>query len=85
MTDNEFDVLDELYFVQSFHELVELTGKEDTKLRKILSALYKKGWIRVFKDIDNEVPKDQLDIMLYAQDYSFLASKEGLMAHNTTD
>lgn len=85
MTDDEFDVLDELYFVQSFQELIGLTGMESLKLRSILSVLYEKGWIRIFNGIDNEVPKEQVDLTLKAEDYIFLASKEGLMAHNTTD
>ncbi len=85
MTDDEFDVLDELYFVQSFHELVDLTGKEGENLRKILSDLFEKGWIRIFKEVDEEVPIDEIDLNHRAEEYIFLASKEGLMAHNTTD
>ena len=85
MTDDEFDVLDELYFVQSFQELIELTGMDGLKLKEVLSVLYEKGWIRVFKGVDNEIPKEQVDLNHRAGSYIFLASKEGLMAHNTTD
>lgn len=85
MTDDEFDVLDELYFVQSFHELVDLTGKETDALRNILSNLFEKGWIRIFKEVDEEVPQEEIDLINHAEEYIFLASKEGLMAHNTTD
>tara|TARA_B100000989_G_C19206788_1_gene330061 strand:+ start:107 stop:469 length:363 start_codon:yes stop_codon:yes gene_type:complete len=85
MTDDEFEVLDELYFVQTFHELIELTGKEAEELKRILSVLYDKGWIRVFKEVDEEIPVEETDWIRHAERYIFLASKEGLMAHNTAD
>jgi len=85
MTDDEFEVLDELYFVQTFHELIKLTGKEAEELKRILSVLYDKGWIRVFKEVDEEIPVEETDWIHHAERYIFLASKEGLMAHNTAD
>ncbi|XOV93663.1 MAG: hypothetical protein ACFHWX_02915 [Bacteroidota bacterium] len=85
MTDDEFEVLDELYFVQSFQELTSLTQKDPNLLRNVLSDLYEKGWIRVFKGIDDEISKEDVDWIKHSSDYLFLASKEGLMAHNTID
>ncbi len=85
MTDEEFEVLDELYFVQSFKDLVDLTSRESGKLRDILSQLHQKGWIRILDGVDDEVPKDRVDLINHFEDYFYLASKEGLMAHNTTD
>lgn len=85
MTDDEFEVLDELYFVQSFGDLVDLTGKESQPLTDILAKLYEKGWVRVLEGVDNEVPKDALDLSNRSEQYHYLATKEGLMAHNTTD
>lgn len=85
MTDDEFEVLDEVYFVQSFHQILEATGKENNILIKVLSSLYDKGWIRVFKEVDDEVPVNELNFEVHAGDYLYLATKQGLMAHNTTD
>ncbi len=85
MTDDEFEVLDELYFVQSFQDIYVTTAKSKNILIEVLSALYERGWVRVFKEVDEEVPVNELDFLEHADDYLYLASKEGLMAHNSTD
>lgn len=82
MSDLEFDVLDELYFVQSFKDLLQLTELEENELKPVLEKLLAKGWIRCFKDITEEVAKSELDFELEFRKYYYLASKEGLLAHN---
>lgn len=83
MTDLEFDVLDELYFVQSFADLQKETALEPTTLKKVLEEMYQKGWVRCMKEpeggeqySEQDFPEDYLTIY-------FLASKEGLLAHNS--
>lgn len=83
MTDDEFDVLDELYFVQSFDQLVSLTAKAEPDLISILKVLFKKGWIKVLAGVDDEVPPGQIDWVHAVQTYHFLATKSGLLAHNS--
>lgn len=84
MSDEEFDVLDELYFVQSFSDLLILTEKSADQLAPVLKSLYEKGWIKVMENVDDEIPKDKLDFdSLQNQESFFLATKNGLMAHNT--
>lgn len=83
MTDLEFDVLDELYFVQSFAELQEETGLEAGTLKKVLEEMYYKGWVRCMKDPEGgEQHHGQGFPDTYSTTY-FLASKEGLLAHNS--
>ncbi len=83
MSDLEYDVLDELYFVQSFSELMQSTDLEEKELRPVLQKLLNKGWIRCFLTVSEEVPTEELDFELEFRNYYYLASKSGLLAHNS--
>lgn len=83
MTDDEFDVLDELYFVTSFEQLLEGTEMDSGKLIQVLKEIYQKGWVKIMETVDDEVSKDKLDLDNKADGYFFLATKEGLLAHNS--
>ena len=83
MTDEEFDVLDELYFVIRFDDLLEATEKDADELIKILKSLFSKGWIKVLKTVDDEVPDSEIDMDNSSSEYYFLATKKGLLAHNS--
>jgi transcription initiation factor IIE alpha subunit len=82
MSDLEFDVLDELYFVISFDELKSATELDTETLRKVLHSMLDKGWIKCFRD---RVEALSLEDVNFDQDYMryyYLATKEGLLAHN---
>ena len=83
MNDNEFDVLDELYFVQSYNDLRQMCGLDDRILIVVLANLYQKQWIRVLKSHDEDEDPKQVDLSNKYQEYFYLASKKGLLAHNT--
>ena len=83
MTDDEFDVLDDLYFVVAFEELAQLTGRSADELIPILDRIYRKGWIKVLRTPDDELSPDQVNLEHNAGDYFYLATKKGLMAHNS--
>lgn len=83
MSDLEYDVLDELYFVQSFSGLMETTDLEEKELKPILLKLLNKGWIRCYKTVSEEVPTAEVDFELEFRNYFYLASKAGLLAHNS--
>ncbi len=87
MTDLEFDVLDELYFVTSWPELVARLGRPgpDPELRASVESLVKRGLVRTyFPDADSELHYQPL---LFAEHYPqmlYLASKAGLLAHHNS-
>lgn len=85
MTELEFDVLDELYFVQSFDYLVKEINVDSSSLKHTLGKLLEKGWIKCFHDGVNEVFEDELDFDHNYKKYHYLATKQGLMAHNTDE
>ena len=82
MTDEEFDIIDELYFVTAYADLKEATDYTDQQLKQHLNALAKKGWVRVYRSVDEESELDKLDFDNDYQGFFYLASKKGLFEHN---
>ena len=85
MSDLEFDLLDELYFVKSFTEISGVLGWEDEKILKTLISLMEKGWIRCYFTPTEEILNEEIDLAGNFRDYYYLASKDGLFAHNSTE
>lgn len=83
MSDEEFDVLDELYFVQPFSYLIEELQMEEEDLKQVLQKLLQKGYIKCFFNMNDEVFEDQLNFDADFKSYHYLASKQGLLAHNS--
>lgn len=85
MTDIEFQILDELYFLQTFGYLTKAIDHTEAELKSGLESLLRKGWIRCYKS-----PSEEIDFYTSSFDseywsYYFLASKTGLLAHNSRD
>ena len=82
MTDEEFDLLDELYFVYSFNHIKNELSWETESLKKVLRLLVDKGWVKCFKNVHEELPKEEVEFESNFEQYFYLASKAGLFAHN---
>lgn len=82
MTEEEFDLMDELYFVYSYDHLKKELDWEDEKLLATLQLLYEKEWIKCFLGPDVEVFIGE-DIKNRGKSYFYLATKKGLMEHNS--
>ena len=82
MSDLEFDVLDELYFVTHHDELLASTDLDDSDLKPILIKIYNKGWLKCYSEPDEELDPSLVDLEVNFRNYFYLASKEGLKAHN---
>ena len=82
MTELEFDVLDELYFVLSYSQLAEACQLDDSDLVATLEILYQKGWLKVLQTVDEEA-REPLELTRLYHSYYYLASKKGLHAHNS--
>lgn len=85
MTDLEFDLLDELYFVKSFEEIRNALGWEDEIILKTLGSLLERGWIRCYFTPTQEIMDDEIDLPGKFRKLFYLASKDGLFAHNSTE
>lgn len=82
MSEAEFDVLDELYFVQSYQHLLAELEMEDAELKSVLISLIDKGWVKCFLSMEEEVLSGELQMDTKCREYFYLATKAGLMAHN---
>jgi len=80
LSEIEYDVLEELYFVQSIQSLEKKCALSVASLEEILLELYKKQYIKLldqnFNEINNFMNEDFLR-------FQFVISKKGLFAHNS--
>ncbi|PWJ42371.1 transporter [Sediminitomix flava] len=83
MTDLEFDVLDELYFVCSYSQLKAAVEVQDEDLKNVLIELYSKKWISCYSDVDQEIDESKVDLENECDTYLYLATKKGLFKHNS--
>ncbi|TPE42108.1 hypothetical protein [Pontibacter mangrovi] len=84
MSDNEFDILDELYFVTSYPDLRSTLSLSDEELCAALQFLIRKGYIKIlYPDPDTEHPYNEDTFGQHCQQYFFLATKAGLVVHNS--
>jgi hypothetical protein len=82
MSDEEFDVLDELYFVQTYAFLQDALAWEDKRLLDTLTSLVEKGWVKCFTAPDQEC-FETINLQEVGKELLYLATKKGLMAHTT--
>lgn len=83
MTDIEFDLLDQLYFVQTFESLISELQIPEAELKSLLVEMVQKGWVKVMdKQTDEEIV--ELDTWINnCTSFFYLATKKGLFVHNT--
>ena len=61
MTDLEFDILDELYFVETFENLHKKLNLDKTLLKDSLKELLNIGWIKCFSENREEIFTDLIN------------------------
>ncbi|RIJ34226.1 hypothetical protein [Pontibacter oryzae] len=84
MSDNEFDILDELYFVTSYPDLKSTLSLNDEELCAALQSLIQRGYVKIlYPDQDTEHEYDKSAFGKHCQEYFFLATKAGLVVHNS--
>jgi hypothetical protein len=82
LTDKEFDLLDELYFVQNYSELKEALKWQDQDIQSLLKDLSAKGYVKLLSDHDTEYILPESNQKTPWNTLYFLATKKGLMVHN---
>ncbi|NLR90422.1 hypothetical protein [Flammeovirga agarivorans] len=82
MTEEEYLVLDELYFVTSFDNLKQETNLSEESLKLTLKTTIEKGWVRCFNSPEEEIEITMDDFEEHYTSFFYLASKKGLFAHN---
>ena len=84
MTDQEMDIIDELHFVQPFTYLLENVGLAEQPLKETLRLMAGKGWIKILRTVDEEIPVQEADLQRNGHAFYYLATKKGLLAFHTT-
>ena len=82
MNEQEIDLLDELYFVQSYQEVKNALDWDDTPLQEHLFSLSQKEYIKMLVNHDEEYDKASDFSSIPWNDLYFLATKKGLLEHN---
>lgn len=82
MTNQEFDILDELYFLTSYTGLKENCGLKQSELIDNLWRLIDKEWVLCHQNNDEEINPTKIEFESQFANYHYLASKKGLLAHN---
>jgi hypothetical protein len=72
-----------LYFVTHYEELQLSLNLDTEPLKSLIISLWDKGWLRCYLGVDKELDGDTVDFENQFNKYHYLASKEGLMAHNS--
>jgi hypothetical protein len=84
LTDLQFQLLDSLYFVESFAHVVEEAEAPVPVVIDELRTMIDRGWVQVM-EFDRQ-KGDYVRTAIYDSDhmdrYHYLATKEGLMRHN---
>lgn len=84
MTEIEFDILDELYFVASYPDLRSTLSLSDAEMCEGLKSLLTKGYVKIlYPDQDTEHGYNEENFGKHCQEYFYLASKAGLVVHNS--
>ncbi len=82
MTNEEFDILDELYFLTSINNLQENCGMKLPELKLNLWLLIEREWVLCHQNGDEEIIPTKTQFETEFSNYHYLASKKGLLAHN---
>ena len=85
MTELEYDILDEIYFVQSFDTLRNGLDLDPETLVRMLKSMFIKGWIRCYTNPSEEIFQWDIDLESEYEQYLYVASKAGMLAHNMDD
>jgi hypothetical protein len=84
MTGIEFDIIDELYFVTAFSGLARQLDLPEVELCRHLQDLVVRGYVKCFfPDPDTEIPYQEGAFSRSCREYFYLATKAGLVAHNS--
>ncbi|MDB5257634.1 MAG: hypothetical protein JWM14_2329 [Chitinophagaceae bacterium] len=86
MTDQEFDILDELYFVISFQDLMRNLSWSASDILPVLKQLVAKEMVKcIDPQSEEEVTLSVADLDKQYNKILFLATKKGLMEHNSRE
>lgn len=87
LTENEFLILDELYFVTSYQEVLQQLSMDAEVFHKTLISLLEKGFVIQLKYNASIKDFERLEQAEHAtlEISSYVASRQGLLIHNSRE
>jgi hypothetical protein len=82
MTDIEYDILDELYFIKTLAQLRNTFQDLGTDLVQELWKLIDKKWVKALDELENEMVLTKDEYLKNCENLRFNATKKGLLVHN---
>ena len=84
LTDLQFQILDSLYFVETFANVWEEAETTRPVIVDELRTMIDRGWIQVmlFDEKSDDYVRTPIFDTDHLENYFFLATKEGLLKHN---
>jgi hypothetical protein len=82
MSDDEFELLDELYFLQHYEDIKNNLDWGEEKLLITLKQLLDREWIKCYFSPEEEV-FEPIDLVEQGKGLYYLATKKGLLEHNS--
>lgn len=82
MTDVEFTVMEELYFMTNFDSILSQTSLSEDELLQTLQTLQEKGWLKCAALHDGQEVEERISDWGLVRQYNLMATKAGLLAHN---
>ncbi len=83
MTNQEFNLLDELYFVKSFAELQDELDMKKDALKEVLLQVIDKEWVGCYATPMVGLTVEKADFEGNYLEYFYLATKKGMFEHNS--
>ena len=83
MDDIFYEILEELYFIETFEGLKAKLSYETNVLQGYLWIMLEKDLIKIMVNFDEEIEQNKEEFEQNFQKYHYIASKKGLMWHNS--
>ncbi len=83
LSEHEYEIIDELYFLVSFEELLKILPMDKDVLKQGLGNLVDKRWVKCYNNPEQDVDFHDVDFENQFDKYHYLATKEGLFIHNS--
>jgi hypothetical protein len=83
----EFDVMDEVYFISSFQQIADNTNATTEELMAVLKSLLQKEFIHqlIYNSTLHDFEKMDKYDEAQLETASYVASRKGLLAHNSSN
>ncbi|MEZ4830304.1 MAG: hypothetical protein R3C61_29065 [Bacteroidia bacterium] len=84
LNDIQFQILDAVYFVESFENVLEESGAPAPVVVDEIRTLIDRGWLQVmvFDEAKGDYVRTSIFDTDHLEEYHFLATRAGLLKHN---